>query len=72
MYIALANHGARSRLARLAMYAYLAAVRGDDGTGPHADAGGGAPMPFCRSDGILTEAGKPTAHMQLVHQVGFS
>ena len=60
MYIALANHGARSRMAKLAMYTYLAAVRGEYNS---------KPIPYCRTDGSTSEAGKPTAHLQLLHQV---
>lgn len=41
------------------MYACLAAVRGEYNS---------KPMPYCRTDGSLSEVGKPTAHIQLLHQ----
>ena len=56
MYIALGNHGPRSRIAKQALYAYIASLRRSG-------------MARCRADGSLTERGKPTSHLHLLHQI---
>ena len=59
MYIALGNYGSRSVIAKQALYAYIATLR--DRAADMAQQ--------CRADGDLTERGKPTSHLHLLHQI---
>ena len=51
-------------IAKQALYTYIASLRED-----MAEDMAGDMAAQCREDGTLTERGKPTSHMHLLHQI---